>query len=164
LRKRIQKVTIIPIDWTRIRIEHHAKKPDGYRSMSPAYKMPNNPRYLDLWVECQCHVELLGAWVWKRHFRQNPRYQPVPDPLFVTSKRLGVPTNRMRKAGAYREIQGNTHWWGIVVSFNAYLNTPKKDRVRWLTNLLKHELVHYAGYWHHKPSFWEALKAIGGSN
>ena len=157
----MQKIMIIPLDRTRIRIERHAKPPGNYPSMSSVYKMPNNPRYMDLWVECQCRVEDLGGWIWDHHFLSE---LTIKGPLFVVSKRLGVPTDRLRKKSAYREVQGKTYWWGIVVSFNAYLNTPKKDRERWLTNLLKHELLHYAGYWHHKPAFWEALKAIGGSN
>lgn len=150
------KLLVWPIDERKLNLARHAHRPGEWDSW--AYRRTANPTYQKQWDAANFDARTVGYELWRRHFDNSAQ---VPDPIIRISKRLGKPLWENR---FYREVQGKTYWWGIVVSFNAYLNTPPKKRARWLENLLKHELVHYAGRWHHKADFWRDLKAIGGSN
>ena len=56
-----------------------------------------------------------------------------------------------------------TYHWGIVLSRKAYTRVATARRARWLTNVLKHELLHWAGYERHDKTFKMYLKRIGGT-
>ena len=56
-----------------------------------------------------------------------------------------------------------TYHWGICLSHKAYTRVAKARRACWLTNVLKHELVHWAGYERHDATFKTYLKRIGGT-
>jgi len=52
---------------------------------------------------------------------------------------------------------------GIFINATSVIRQAKKTRRAFVTNLLKHELMHWAGYGH-TPTMKKLLKKIGGSS
>lgn len=108
-------------------------------------KAPNDRVHEFAGVETQ-----LSAGLWDQHFGVNPT-KDQPPPEVYWSSRLGPNADAV------------TYRWGICLSRRAYRRVAKSRRSRWLVNVLKHELLHWAGHEHHDKLFRTYLKQIGGT-
>jgi hypothetical protein len=89
--------------------------------------------------------------LWKRYFERVPGRSHGPS--FYWSTRMG---RRRGSDGCY--VEARCYHWGIVVSRARYIANGRKRR--WLTEVLKHELLHWAGYSHDRR-FRAAAKRLG---
>ena len=104
---------------------------------------PNRPPYETCIPDTK--LTALAAKLWDTYFERI-----VSSPIvYWTNMERGI------------EAQGSTFRRGIVVQKKTYLSVKGSKRRRWLLDLIKHELLHWAGYGH-GPVFLKYIKFMGG--